>query len=171
MTCSMTWIMLQTCWKTTEAGLEKGFRHTAEKKASLIESLQLAWLPFWQRGDDRGHRKGPKGPLEQRWSTCVEAWETGKVEVVKAGWGESGQVGGWVGGQGGSGADVSTAEDGWASRKNAVPSMPLLQPGAGRGGEENRDKIKLQARSAHSSAAANRLTNRQSFSAQPYIGF
>lgn len=80
-------------------------------------------------------------------------------------------VGGWVGGQGGSGADVSTAEDGRASRKDAVPSMLLLQPGAGRGGEENRDKIKLQARSAHSSAAANRLTNRQSFSAQPYIGF
>lgn len=79
-----------------------------------------------------------------------------------------------MGGQGGSGADVSRAEDGRASRKDAVPSMPLLQPGVGRGGEENRDKIKLQASSAHSPAAAhtaNRLTNRQSFSAQPDIGF
>lgn len=81
---------------------------------------------------------------------------------------------GWVGGQGGSGADVSRAEDGRASRKDAVPSMPLLQPGAGRGKEENRDKIKLQASSAHSPAAAHaasKLTDRQSFSAQPYFGF
>lgn len=110
-------------------------------------------------GDDRGHRKGPKEPSKQRWSVCIKAGETGKVEVVKAGWGESGRVGG----QGGSGADVSRAEDGRASRKDAVQSMPLLQPGAGRRGEENRDKIKLQARSAHSPAAArtaNTLTNR-----------
>lgn len=62
-------------------------------------------------------------------------------------------MGGEAGG-GGSGADVSRAEDGPASRKDAVPSMPLLQPGAGRGGEENRDKIKLQAGSAQRHAAA-----------------
>lgn len=69
-----------------------------------------------------------------------------------------------MGGQGGSRADVSRAEDGGASRKDTVPSMPLLQPAAGRGGEENRDKINLQASSTDSPAAAhaaNRLTDKQ----------
>lgn len=91
------------------------------------------------------------GHLGQRWSVCLIAGETGgKVQVVKARWGESRRVGG----QGGSRADVSRAEDGRAARKDAVPWMPLLQPGVGRGGEENRDKIKLQTRSARRHAAA-----------------
>lgn len=38
---------------------------------------------------------------------CVIAGGAGKVRVVKAGWGKKG----WVGGQAGSGADVSRAED------------------------------------------------------------
>lgn len=163
MSCSMTWIMLQTCWETTGAGLEKGFRQFVEKKASLFESLRLSLSG--RAGDDSCHRKGPTGHLGQRWSVCVVAEETGKVHVGKARWGESR----WVGGQGGSGADVSRAEDGRASGKDAAPSMPLLQPGVGRGGEENRDKIKLQAGSAQSHAAAraaNRHTQTKSFSAR-----
>lgn len=135
-----------------------------EKGLSVWKSVCAS--PFLAgRGDDSCHRKGPTGHLGQRWSVCVVAGETGKVHVVKARWGESR----WVGGQGGSGADVSRAEDGRASRKDAVPSVPLLQPGAGRGGGENRDKIKLQAGSAQSHAAAraaNRHTQTKSFSAR-----
>lgn len=68
-----------------------------------------------------------------------------------------------MGGQGGSRADVSGAEDGRPARKDAVPWMPLLQPGVGRGGEENRDKIKLQTGSAWRHVAvctANRQTDK-----------
>lgn len=174
MSCSMTWIMLQTCWKTTDAGLEKGFRHTVEVKASLkVCSLHVSLSG--NKGDGGGHQKGPKGDSGQRWSICIKAEKTAKVEVVKAGWGESGRaggwMGGWVGGQGGSGADVSRAEDGRASRKDAIPSMPLLQPGAGRGKEENREKIKLKVSSAHSPAAAQAANRQQSSHAQPFCGF
>lgn len=166
MSCSMTWIMLQTCWETTGAGLETGFRQFAEKKASLFESL-FAPLPFWQGGRMIAATERVRPGIWGKDEVCahVVAGETGKVHVVKARWGESR----WVGGQGGSGADVSRAEDGRASRKDAVPSMPLLQPGAGRGGGENRDKIKLQAGSAQSHAAAraaNRHTQTKSFSAR-----
>lgn len=167
MSCSMTWIMLQTCWKTTDAHLEKGFRHTAEKKASLFESLQLASLPFWQRGGWKGPPKGSERAFGAKMKGMRRSWRDRKSRGLESGvrWE---QASGWEA--------TEAAEQMWAELM--TDELHAKTPSRwcrcySLGGEENRDKIKLQASTAHNPAAraANKLTNRQSFSEQLYIGF
>lgn len=168
MSCSMAWMVHVCILKFLNRKTRVSFWERASgierRKASLFESLRRVCHPLWQSGPILT----AKGSNQALGKTCMcQSWSKKEQQERWGFWKQGGaREGRWVVGQAGGRWSRCEQSWGWASRKDTVPSMTPLQPGAGGGGKENRNNIKLEADLTHS-PAGNHTVNRLCSDGQP----